>query len=162
MSWQLRYLDQYYSRSTGWVDGTSEFHHLLASAIPYGSKILEVGAGPSNQTSRFLKTLGTLYGVDVDPDVTINDSLTTAHVLTDNTYPFVDAFFDACVSNYVIEHISDVRRHLEEVHRVLKPGGIYAFRTPNRFHYITLVAGMTPHWFHKLVVNRLFGLSSSH
>jgi ubiquinone/menaquinone biosynthesis C-methylase UbiE len=160
MPWQKRYLDKYYSRSTGWVDGTTEFHNLLASAIPSGSKILEVGAGPSNQTSQFLKTLGTLHGLDIDPIVTTNDALTTADILTDSRYPFPDECFDACISNYVIEHISDVRGHLKEVHRVLKPGGLYIFRTPNRFHYVTLVASVTPHWFHKLVANRLRSIRS--
>lgn len=62
---------------------------------------------------------------------------------------------DACVSNYVLEHVEDPHSHLVEVTRVLKPGGLYLFRTPNKFHYVSLVARITPHWFHHLVANRL-------
>ena len=158
MSWQQNYLDRFYSPSSGWTDGTSEFHQLCASAIPPGSDILEIGSGPSNATSSFLSSLGSLKGVDVDPDIFSNDALAAAHVITGEAYPFPDGTFDACVSNYVIEHISDPKGHLQEVMRVLKPNGVYVFRTPNRFHYVSAVSGLTPHWFHKLVANRLRNL----
>lgn len=161
MSWQQEYLDRYYDRSTGWIDGTTEFHNLCSSAIRSGSDILEIGAGPSNETSVFLSSLGSLQGLDIDPDVQTNDALSAAHVLTGDEYPFPDNTFDACVSNYVNEHISDPRRHLEEVCRVLKPNGVYVFRTPNRFHYTAVVSHLTPHWFHKLVANRLRNLPAT-
>ncbi len=154
MSWQQEYLDRYYDRSKGWVDGTTEFHNLCASVIPPGSAILEIGAGPTNETSTFLSSLGSVHGLDVDPDVKNNNALTASHVLAGDEYPFPADTFDACVSNYVNEHIADPQRHLEEVYRVLKPGGVYVFRTPNRFHYTSIVSGLTPHWFHNLVANR--------
>ena len=158
MSWQQDYLDRYYVRSSGWVDGTTQFHELCSSVIPGGSEILEIGSGPSNETSAFLSSLGTLHGVDIDPDILNNDALSAAHVLTGDDYPFPDETFDACVSNYVNEHIADPRSHLSELRRVLKPNGVYVFRTPNRFHYTAIVAGLTPHWFHTLVANRLRNL----
>lgn len=37
-------------------------------------------------------------------------------------------------------------------------GGAYIFRAPNRFHYVSLVARYTPHWFHELVSNTLRNL----
>ena len=51
MSWQTEYLERFYSPARGWVNGTREFHELCAGAIRKGSKILEIGAGPSNRTS---------------------------------------------------------------------------------------------------------------
>lgn len=161
MSWQQKYLDKFYSRSSGWVDGTTEFHKLCASVIPPDGNILEVGSGPSNVTSSYLSSLGKLHGVDPDPDILTNDALESAHVLTGEAYPFADNIFDACVSNYVNEHIAYPRQHLREVNRVLKPNGVYIFRTPNRFHYIAIVSGLTPHWFHKLVANRLRNLPAT-
>ena len=161
MAWQQNYLDRYYARSSGWVDGTTQFHELCASVIPSGGEILEIGSGPSNETSTFLSSLGTLEGIDIDPDVLGNNALSAAHVLSGEVYPFSDNTFDACVSNYVNEHISDPRRHLEEVCRVLKPNGVYVFRTPNRFHYTAVVSHLTPHWFHKLVANRLRNLPAT-
>jgi len=158
MSWQTEYLERFYSPSRGWVNGTQEFHDLCASAIPSGARILEIGAGPSNRTSRFLATLGPVHGLDPDPIVKQNDALVGASLLEGDRYPFPDASFGACVSNYCIEHIPDPERHLAEVSRVLEPGGAYVLRTPNRWHYVSLISSLTPHWFHELVANRLRNL----
>ena len=155
MTWQERYIARFYGPDQGWVDGTTEFHALCKSTIFHGAKILEIGAGPSNATSRYLATLGELHGLDPDPDASRNDALTSVSLLTSNRFPFEDGSFDACVSNYVLEHVADPRAHLREVKRVLSPGGAYVVRTPNRYHYVALVASATPHWFHELVANRL-------
>lgn len=158
VSWQEQYLKTYYYGIPGWSNGTAEFHQLCSRVIHPGSSILEIGAGTSNQTSAFLAGLGKLCGVDIDPDVTTNSSLAEAHVITEDRYPFPDSTFDVCVSNYVIEHVEHVDRHLVEIRRVLKPNGLYVFRTPNACHYTSLVSRFTPHWFHKLVANRLRNL----
>jgi SAM-dependent methyltransferase len=155
MTWQERYIARFYSPHRGWVDGTTEFHALCKATIPHGGKILEIGAGPSNATSRYLSTLGELHGLDPDPDASRNDALASASLLTSDRFPFADESFDACVSNYVLEHVADPRAHLREVKRVLLPGGAYVVRTPNRYHYVALVASATPHWLHELVANRL-------
>ena len=160
LTWQEKYVSRVYDRAAGWRDGTSEFHELCQRAVPARSMILELGAGRSNATSRFLAGLGQLHGVDPSAAVLENDALASAAVMSAASYPFADASFDACVSNYVLEHIADPARHFSEVARVLKPGGVYCFRTPNRYHYVTAVAQLTPHWFHVLVANRLRNLSA--
>jgi SAM-dependent methyltransferase len=157
-SWQDRYISRFYDRASGWVDGTTAFHELCQAVLPPGARILEVGAGQSNPTSRFLAALGSLHGLDPDPAVHGNTALTSASVLGTGAYPFDDSSFDACVSNYVLEHVEDPAAHFAEVSRVLAPGGVYCFRTPNRYHYVTAVAQLTPHWFHVLVANRLRNL----
>jgi SAM-dependent methyltransferase len=155
MTWQQAYLERFYCASRGWVDGTTEFHAMCAAHIRRGSAILEVGAGPSNETSRYLSSLGPVWGVDVDPAVEANDALTEACVLATAAYPFADARFDACVSDYVLEHVENPMAHFAEVARVLRPGGVYVFRTPGRYHYVTVVSRLTPHAFHRAVANRL-------
>jgi SAM-dependent methyltransferase len=158
-TWQQDYLDRFYSAPRGWIDGTTEFHSMCTAHIPSGSNILEIGAGRSNPTSRYLSSLGRLYGVDIDPVVRSNDALLEAHVLATNAYPFADACLDACVSNYVLEHIQDPTAHLSEIGRVLRPGGVYVFRTPNLYHGITLFSRLTPHWVHEAIANRLQNLA---
>lgn len=54
---------------------------------------------------------------------------------------FADNSFDFCWSTGAIEHIGDdedFSRHFSEVHRVLKPGGVYAFTTAVAFGWPTL------------------------
>ncbi|MBZ5552574.1 MAG: class I SAM-dependent methyltransferase [Acidobacteriia bacterium] len=155
LTWQERYLARFYDRESGWIDGTEEFHNLCTRVIPRGGKILEIGAGPNNPTSQFLSILGELHGLDPDPTVHENMALKSARLLTGNEFPFETASFDACVSNYVLEHVQNPASHLREVGRVLRSLGVYVFRTPNRFHYVSLVSSMTPHWVHDSVANRL-------
>lgn len=162
MTWQEHYINRYYPKTKGWIDGTTEFHNLCTSEIPSGSLILEIGAGPSNPTSRFLGSIGKVVGLDIDPIVTTNKYLSAAYVLEEgDSYPFDDDSFHACVSDYVLEHLAAPTAHLAQVSRVLKPRGVYVFRTPNRFHYTALVGKATPHWFHELVANRLRNLGPS-
>lgn len=158
MTWQNDYRKRFYDPARGFKNGTEEFHELIAAAVPRGSEILEIGAGPSNRTSRFLATIGAVHGLDPDAAVKANDALASASILDGDRYPFDDERFDACVSNYCIEHIPDPRAHLAEVVRVLRPGGAYVLRTPNRWHYVSLVSSLTPHWVHHLLANRLRNL----
>ena len=138
---------------TSWRrDGTRDFFQVCQEYC--SGEILEVGAGPANPTSDYLTTLGELHGVDVDPEVLQNPALKTSSVIEDR-FPFPDGTFDSCVSNYVCEHVDEPQQHLEEVWRVLKPGGAYVFRTPNRFHYIALVSSLTPQSFHVKAANKL-------
>jgi ubiquinone/menaquinone biosynthesis C-methylase UbiE len=56
--------------------------------------------------------------------------------------PFASSSFDLITSFQVIEHIVDMGPYLAEIQRVLKPGGIVAFTTPNA--NIRLDPGMKP------------------
>lgn len=160
MTWYRDYVQRFYTSRPGWINGTQQFHDLCSRSIAAGSRILEVGPGPSNSTSRFLATIGELDGVDPDSDLESNDALNRAWQIEGDNYPVPESHYAACVSNYVLEHVAHPEEHLREIHRVLTPGGSYVFRTPNRFHYVALVASVTPHWFHALVANRLRGLDA--
>lgn len=160
LNWQKKYLDHYYSKDRGWVDGTTEFHLLCKEEIPLGAKILEIGAGPTNPTSKYLSLLGELHGVDIDPEIKLNKTLLSAHIISNDSYPFDDNNFDVCISNYVLEHVTNPQQHLQEVSRVLKPGGVYIFRTPNLWHYVSIISKFTSHQFHLLVANKVRNLST--
>jgi ubiquinone/menaquinone biosynthesis C-methylase UbiE len=56
----------------------------------------------------------------------------------------------------VLEHIDSPDDVLSEIFRVLKPGGYFLGKTPNKYHYMPLIARITPHWFHQFV-NKLRG-----
>jgi SAM-dependent methyltransferase len=57
------------------------------------------------------------------------------------TLPYDDARFDAVLSCGVLEHVVDPDGSLEELRRVLVPGGtMYCFKLPNRHSYTEWIA----------------------
>lgn len=49
--------------------------------------------------------------------------------------PYPTNTFSGVVSSDVLEHLDDVTSALDEVYRVLKPGGVFVFDTINRTLY---------------------------
>ena len=139
------------------MSGTIRFHNLIRESCRLESDILEIGCGPSNQTSRFLSTVGPVTGIDIER--VENDTLFCFETFDGYTFPFSAQSFDVCVSNYVLEHVADAEMHFQEVARVLRPGGLYFFRTPNIWHYVTLGSRLLPHSMHLKLANRLRGIS---
>jgi SAM-dependent methyltransferase len=149
--------DKYYPKPQ-YEGGTLPFFRLCRERIPRGAEILEIGSGPSNESSEMLSGIGKVTGLDIDPDVKNNRWLSNALVFTGGQMPLADESFDACCSNYVLEHVENPVEHFKEVARVLRPGGIYCFRTPNLFHYVSMGAHLMPHSLHLLFANRLRSL----
>ncbi|MBU0763367.1 MAG: class I SAM-dependent methyltransferase [Bacteroidetes bacterium] len=52
--------------------------------------------------------------------------------------PFEENTFDYVVSSEVIEHTPDPLAAIDELYRVLKPGGIMVLTTPNRFWFFSI------------------------
>jgi len=46
--------------------------------------------------------------------------------------PFEDAFYRSAISNSVLEHIPHIQEVLNELGRVMAPGGLFVFCTPNQ------------------------------
>ncbi len=150
--------DKYYPKSR-FEGGTVPFFRLCRQNIAANSRILEIGAGPTNDCSRTLSEIGPVTGIDIDPDVKNNESLSHAVLYDGVKMPFEDASFDACVSNWVLEHVEHPLEHFREVARVLRPGGVYCVRTPNLYHYVSISAHLLPHSMHLRVANRLRSLA---
>lgn len=153
---------RFYFSKPWYVSGTALFHELIRARTPKNTRILEIGAGPVNATSNFLSTIGRVTGLDIDKSVETNPALAEAHVFEGERFPFADNAFAVCVSNYVLEHVANPDLHFKEVARVLRPGGLYFFRTPNIWHYITLASRLLPHSLHLKLANRLRGLEGAH
>lgn len=63
--------------------------------------------------------------------------------------PFDDDAFDAVLSFGVLEHVQDPEASLDELHRVLEPGGmLYCFKLPNRWSYLERVARASGRYWH--------------
>lgn len=121
--------------------------------------LLDVGAGAGIVAMMNFKGLAQrVCGVDLDPRVVDNPMLDEGVIGNAGALPYGDGQFDVVIADNVAEHLADPKAALLEVWRVLKPGGVFLFKTPNRMHYMPTIARITPHWFHQ-AFNRLRGRS---
>lgn len=149
-----RLVDRYYSDPK--YDGPTIFYDWIRELALPSYRVLNLGAGPATRnTKRNLRgTVSELVGADFDAVVLDNDELDRAYVIESGKIPIDDGYFDLIFSDWVVEHVEHPEEFLSEVHRLLKPGGSFLFRTPNKHHYTALVSRFTPHWFHKKVANQ--------
>jgi ubiquinone/menaquinone biosynthesis C-methylase UbiE len=100
-------------------------------------KILEIGAGGGflleDLWQRGFRDL-TGSDITVTSMVEMSRKAIALSVVAANaeSLPFVDESFDIVLSSDVIEHLTRVDAHLSEVSRILRPGGRYLLKTPNR------------------------------
>lgn len=78
-----------------------------------------------------------------------NPFLDSAVCSTAEKMPFEDEMFDVIICQNVMEHIENPLEMMFQVKRVLKKGGLFFVKTPNRSHYISFGARATPHSFHQ-------------
>jgi SAM-dependent methyltransferase len=96
--------------------------------------VLDLGCGDGHFASAAFRHLLDI-GIDLD-DRSVRDARgRKAHGLvlraSATAIPARDSSFATVVSNCVVEHIPDLAATLMEVHRVLRPGGRFAFGVPS-------------------------------
>ena len=123
--------------------------------------MLDLGAGAGIiRQMNFRGLAGRVCGIDLDPRIlTQNCYLDEALQGSAEVIPYPSDTFDFVIANNVMEHITDPHGVYREVFRVLKPGGRFLFKTPNKWHYMPLIARLTPLWFHQYI-NRIRGRST--
>jgi SAM-dependent methyltransferase len=105
---------------------------LLLSARP-GPEILDGGAGQGTMSRRLTELGYEVTSTDASRAAVaaLRQRVPGQVVEADLTaLPFDNASFDAAVLGEVLEHIEDDRGALEEVARVLRPGGVLAVSVP--------------------------------
>lgn len=100
------------------------------------AKVLDIGCGDGQKTSRFMERIGCREVIGIDG---VADRLKAARrrgikiikANLENKWPFESSSFDIVVSNQVIEHITNIDGFIEEIYRVLKPNGYAVISTEN-------------------------------
>src|SRR5215212_5849624 len=106
-------------------------------------------------TARLLERGFEVSSYDYAPDEPAGSRpLDEADAMVDQTsdpvaLPYDDDAFDAVLSLGVLEHVSDPDASLEELRRVLRPGGtLYVYKLPNRFSYLEWIARRVGLYYH--------------
>jgi len=160
MAWVKKFLDnRFYGKyQDNWDDYI--FREKILEYIEPHHTVLDLGAGAGIiRAMDFKGHADKLCGVDLDPRVLDNPFLDQKKISNANEIPYPDEHFDLVFSDNVLEHLDEPLLVFKEVYRVLKPDGLFLFKTPNRYHYVPLVASLTPHKFHQFI-NKLRGRKS--
>lgn len=113
--------------------------NTLMGDIATGSRILELGVGGEGGVIAALRNTSEVHGIDVS-DSAIAACLAMGIPVTkcncDKTaLPFEDGSFEAIIAFEVFEHFSNPQFVIEEVRRVLKPGGVLVVAVPSPYTY---------------------------
>lgn len=117
------------------------FEYLINLGIQKEDKILDVGTNFGTLVNLLVKDdYDNVLGIDVNEEAINKGKNAYPHIAdkllsyNGNRLPFNENTFEVVTMFDVIEHIPDISRFLnEEVLRVLKPGGLLAFQTPNKW-----------------------------
>jgi SAM-dependent methyltransferase len=118
--------------------GAGRGEHILDDVIEYRRRLFNLRGRCAH-----------IEGCDVDDAVLINPFLDHAEVVeAGRPLPYPDDSFDLIFARSVFEHIRDPELIAHELVRILKPGGLIAALTPNRYGYIALAATVVPNRLH--------------
>lgn len=153
----IRFLDEklYPGVGSNWDDDL--FRQRVLERLRPDMTILDLGAGAGIVSQMNLRgQVAKVCGIDLDTRVIDNPYLDEARIAGGEAIPFDDESFDLVFADNVMEHLDRPTEVFSEIARVLKTGGTLMFKTPNRSHYVPLIARATSHGFHQFI-NRLRG-----
>lgn len=109
-----------------------------------GEDVLEIGCGTGCDLLQFAKHGARAVGVDITPEhlrlaAERVNGLAEVRRSDATTLPFDDGSFDYVYSHGVLHHIDEPRRVVDEIFRVLRPGGRFNIHVYAVFSYFTLL-----------------------
>ena len=139
----------------GFLGMFDRFQAAINGCVPPGSVVLDAGCG-KGRTFLYRRRLPSVrvVGLDLSPHARDNPNVDSQVTGTLEALPFPDASFDAVLCTHVAEHLARPEAAFAEMARVLRPGGRLLLLTPNRRHYVPLLARFLPLRLHAAVSRR--------
>jgi SAM-dependent methyltransferase len=159
---QNRLREIYRAAHPSWEPATERYADLVRAHLQPESRVLDLGCGRGGLLEQLEHPLHQVVGID--PDLTSLREhrlpLPRAQGLSSHL-PLAGQTIDVAFASWLLEHLAEPGRDFAEVARVLRPGGVFVFITPNRRHPLALLtrllgrAGQGQRW----LVSRLYGRS---
>jgi SAM-dependent methyltransferase len=108
----------------------------LFSALQLEEPVLDIGCGNGYFAEVALHNkIHSAIEIDLSQvkQAAVHDKYTYALVADANRLPYKNGHFATVISNCVMEHIRDIEAALEEIQRVLTPGGKFFFTVPTQW-----------------------------
>ncbi len=145
-----------------YVTEDTRYLEAIRALVDPEARVLDAGCGRHAPfAARVVSWAGQVIGVDVGIASQSPASGVTTVQADLERLPFADASFDLVMSRSVLEHLERPGVVLEELSRVLRPGGRFVFLVPNLFDYVSLVSALVPNRLHGIVVEAIQGRPSS-
>lgn len=158
LSQQERFRREYARLRPGWQDCLRLYRQLVAENLPRGGRVLDLGCGHAGWLQPELKSAGLVVGADPDLQGLRRNTSHPCRVAAEaERLPFAEASFDLVTSAFVFEHLEEPEVTLQELARVLRPGGRLVFLTPNAWNYNVWLIRLVPNRLHEPFTRRLYG-----
>lgn len=145
------------------VDGTVVFFNRIGALLQPSHTVLDAGCGRGEYGSdevgwrRSLRVLrgrsAKVIGIDVSAAGRENECIDEFRLIEGSRWPVEDNSVDMVVSDFVIEHLPAPQEYFAEARRVLRPGGHFCVRTPNKWNYIAIASRLIPNRYHARVTS---------
>lgn len=113
-----------------------------------GIRVLDIGCGDGSSLLELQELGYETFGIETDKNVTkVREVLgLKIEIGTIETTNYPEHSFQYIIANQVIEHVTDLKSFMENVSRLLAPGGRVVFSTPNAKSLFRIVYGRR--WIH--------------
>lgn len=129
--WRKKYQQQH----PGWQPATELYADLVRQYLTPTAKVLDIGCGRGGLVEQLNHPLNQIMGIDPDWLSLWEHRLTLPRVAgVSDDLPFAPTTFDLAFASWVLEHLSRPFLTFQSIARILKPGGVFIFITPNGRH----------------------------
>lgn len=161
---QNAYREKYKRRRPGWQTSGDEFEALTRRYITPSARVLDLGCGRGGVMELFWRDVRLAVGADPDfVSLAERRAKMPAVCCRGEALPFGAGAFDLVIGLWVLEHLAEPERVLEEIWRALAPGGHFLFLTPNALH--PLIWANRYSWampaVQRLLIPQLYGRSAA-
>lgn len=135
---QLR--EQYRRLRPEWRPATEVYAQLVKDYVKPESVVLDLGCGRGGLVEQLEHPLAQVVGVDPDWQSLVEHRLPLPRTVgISGRLPFAAERFDVVFASWLLEHLAHPAVDLAEIGRVLKPGGVFVFITPNKKHPLSML-----------------------
>jgi SAM-dependent methyltransferase len=152
--------EEYRAMNPGWRPATEVYADLVLEFVRPSSLLLDLGCGRGGLVEQLGHPLPQVIGVDPDWLSLREHRLALPRVAAlSEALPLANGRFDVVFASWLLEHLRRPFLTFAQIARVLTPGGVFIFITPNWRHPLaTINRGLGRfHRLQGLLVDRFYG-----